>query len=121
MARVKGKGQRTHCDYLIITNNKVYFIELKSTFKEGDLYQKISNQFKGSLCITDYIDSVLLNFYDKKKFFANIEKKFILFYKNSPINLKSSKELKSEKTNKNEQFKMIQVDNDQIVTINELE
>ncbi len=116
-----GKGQRTHCDYLIITNNKVIFIELKSSFKEGDSFQKISNQFKGTLCITDYIDSVLFNFYDKKKFFANIEKKYILLYKNSPIDLRSSKEIKSEKKNQLEHIKMIQVDNDQIVTINELE
>lgn len=83
----KGKGQRKHCDYLLITNSKVYFIELQTTIDENNDNDKeyVIKQFKGTLCITEYIDSVLVHFYGKEKFFGNVEKKYILFCKKIPI------------------------------------
>ena len=119
-----GKGQRKHCDYLIITNDKVYFIELQSSIdlerKDGIDY--VTTQFKGTLCITYYIDSVLINFYNKNKFFDSVQKRYILFCKNLPISKSklSLKDLTNESNDKPENFKIIQVDNDGVIAVEEL-
>jgi len=121
----KGKGQRKHCDYLLITNDKVYFIELKTTIEDenGEDTDYVLQQFNGTLCITEYIDSVLENFYKKNQFFNRIEKRFIIFCKNHPIPIISTrnlKELRNESNDKPNKFKIIEVENDGVIAIEEL-
>ncbi len=82
----KGLGQKQHCDYLIITEKKAYFIELQTKIDDSnDKKDYVIKQFKGTLSITDYIDSVLVNFYNKLKFFNSIDKRYVLFIKKLPI------------------------------------
>lgn len=123
----ESKGQTKHCDYLLLTPRKIYFIELKSTFKDGYKFtQELINQFNGTLCITEYIDSVLKAFYGKSPFFRNIEKRYTVFFKNLPIN-KTATSLKPKisldaRINKTpNDFKAIQIENDEIIAIENLE
>jgi hypothetical protein len=120
----KGKGQKKHCDYLLITNSKVFFIELKTSLvvDNTDDIDSVIKQFKGPLCITDYIDSVLFHFYEKNKFFENVKKRYIVFCKNLPISKITTnlKELRDESNDKPNKYKIIEVDNDGVVAIEEL-
>jgi hypothetical protein len=119
----QGKCNKQRCDYILINQDKTYFIELKTTYRSSD-DEDYKCQFIGALCITDYIDSVLVNFYGKKKFFnnKNVKKRYILFYKNPPVSklTTSLKEVKDESNNKPDKYKIIQVDNDGVVAIEEL-
>jgi len=120
----KGLGQKKHCDYLIITNDKSYFIELQTAvdFNNNDSNDYIIQQFKGTLCITDYIDSVIVHFYKKDKFFEKIDKRYILFCKKTPISKTTTRfrDLRNEKNDMPDKFKIIQVENDGVVAIEEL-
>ena len=121
----QGNGQKKHCDYLMMTNDTVYFIELQTSIdedKENDI-NYIIQQFKGTVCITDYIDSVLFHFYGKNKFFQNSQKRFVLFCKNTPIPItsaKSRKEIRYGINDKPDKFKIIQVENDGVIALEEM-
>ncbi len=83
------RGQNKRCDYILISNNTVYFIELKSAEEsETKYFDDCIKKFKGVLCITDYIDSVMVNFYKKDKFFSPLQKKYILLFLSPSINKK---------------------------------
>jgi len=65
----KGKGQNIRCDYLLISNGMACFMELKTSSKSETRYKEdCVKKFKSVECVTDYIDSVMVTFYNKEKF-----------------------------------------------------
>lgn len=83
----KGKGQNMRCDYLLISNAKAYFIELKTSSKAETRYKDdCVMKFKAVDCLTVYIDSVLDKFYNRDVLFSALEKRYIMFYKSPSIN-----------------------------------
>ncbi|AQQ09476.1 hypothetical protein L21SP3_01281 [Sedimentisphaera cyanobacteriorum] len=77
------KDHNIRCDYLLIYQNTeesppdLVFIELKSKKLKGSKY---SSQFKSSVCLFEYINSILINFYEIKSL-SKAKKHFILLHK----------------------------------------
>jgi hypothetical protein len=76
------KGERKRCDYLLIAapdkSNKIIllFVEMKSnTFTQDEISQK----FKASECLFDYIISMLKRFHDTEIKLDECKKRFVLF------------------------------------------
>ncbi len=116
------KQNSKRCDYIILKDKKAYFIELKTTYRSDNI-EDYSNQFIGSVCISEYIDSVIENFFRKKRIFKNIEKRFILICKNFSIHkytMNDIRELSDERNDKPDKFRIIQVDNDGVIAVEEL-
>ena len=79
----QGKGQNTRCDYLIINDQTIFFIEMKSREQHPSTNKgkDIINKYRASECILVYIDEVLIEFYGElSKFFGNKEKRYVLLY-----------------------------------------
>lgn len=77
----KDLGKRKHCDYVIVTEisnqNYLLFIELKSNHLDE---KEIIRQFKGSVCVIEYCNSILKHFHNESNFFQNFQYRFICFY-----------------------------------------
>lgn len=78
------KGECRRCDYILISEieNKpiLLFIEMKSTKKIREP-SEIIKQFHGAECIIDYCNAILERFHNKKMFFNDFNKYFVVFYK----------------------------------------
>jgi hypothetical protein len=120
------KGENMRCDYLLVTDNIVYFIEIKSNKKSDTIYKEESiKKFRAVECILDYIDSVLLKFYNIQNYFKELEKRYILFYLGQPIQFQPSLSKKIEiesktKNDKPENMKKYSVQNASIIDIRTL-
>lgn len=79
-----GAGQNKRCDYVLIDDENMFFIEIKSTFAESNT-DEYSKQFKGSLCVVEYIDSVVREFYLDESILSRLNKHYLLLFKKRPI------------------------------------
>jgi hypothetical protein len=94
----KGRGQNMRCDYLLISDGMAYFMELKTSSKSEERYKEdCIKKFKAVECLTDYIDSVMMTFYNKEKLFSILEKRYILIYKAPSINKTTTSQKPIEK------------------------
>ncbi|OXU14053.1 hypothetical protein SMSP1_02215 [Sedimentisphaera salicampi] len=90
------KDHNKRCDYLLIYQKseepvpQLVFIELKSRKLKGI---KISNQFISSVCLFDYINSILMNFYEIKAL-SETKRHFILLHKKRIAKSKTRKKRK---------------------------
>ena len=82
----KAWGFNKHSDYLIITDDMLVFIEMKSA---TEISQKTSNdcllKFKSDKCTLFYADKIFEEMLSKNPFFEKREPHFVLFYQNPPI------------------------------------
>jgi hypothetical protein len=80
----------THrCDYLIITDKELVFIELKSyrnTDQSDSKKLQCTNKFKATNCLLKYIDSILNDLLDKQNFFVKLDQFYVVFYQSPSIN-----------------------------------
>lgn len=78
--------ENSRCDYLIVTNTDIYFIELKS-HKNAPTKRRSEciGKFRASLCLTKYIDEVISIVRQKQKVFASKNAYYVLIYQNTPI------------------------------------
>lgn len=112
-------------DFLIITDEQLIFIEMKSDTNAPKTKRKESiSKFTATECITDFIDIVIEKFGITDKFISKLQRKFILFYLKPSIgkettSLKGSYEPKP-KYNKPEIFYPFQVANEEIIEFSEL-
>lgn len=86
------------CDYLIISDNVLYFVELKS-HENAPISKKNEciGKFRASLCLTKYIDEVISIVRQKQNVFASKNTYYILIYRNTPID-KTTTSLKPKKS-----------------------
>jgi hypothetical protein len=81
-----GLYENTRCDYLIIEDDNIYFIELKS--HENAPVKKKSEcigKFSASLCLIKYVDEVISVVRKQTKIFEHKNIYYILMYQNIPI------------------------------------
>ena len=111
----KGKGQNTRCDYLIITDDKVIFVEMKSHEDAPNVYRDdCIKKYTSSKCLLAYIDEVVLELYQQPKILEHKDQHYVLLYKDFSIN-KTSTSLKPSTALSNttpEHFLDIAVEND---------
>lgn len=75
-----------HGDYLIVTEKKLIFIEMKSAKKvEGSMSEQLRNKFLSDTCIISYFDSIFSNMLSKNSFFKDMETLYIAFYRSPSI------------------------------------
>ncbi|MEI6520467.1 MAG: hypothetical protein WCO98_10605, partial [bacterium] len=118
-----GNGQNKRCDYLLITGDILYFIEMKTSSRAPEkYYDECIQKFNAIECITDYIDSVLVKFYGKVKIFNPLLKCYTLLYKATPIDkqLTSQKPKAEPMNNTPEMMLTLPVENNSTIDINEL-
>ena len=74
-----GKDYIKRCDYLIVSNDTLFFIELKSN-EEAPFrkFKDVNNQFKTVECIIDLIDSVISRFSNSSFRLNGLKRKFFL-------------------------------------------
>ena len=119
------RGNNMRCDYILIANNTIFYIELKtnseaSTILANDCIKK----FKATKCIIDYFDSILLEF-NNRSFFNEKEKRFVLFHLSPSINktttsLKPKEEYPAIVNNIPENFKFFFVRNEEMIDISKM-
>jgi len=118
-----GKGPNMRCDYLLVSDGFAYFIEMKSHERAPEVkFDECIKKFKAVECIAEYIDSVIINFYNKQKIFSNLKRRYILFYL-SPSISKTTTSLKPKELNLNdkpESFRSISVVNEAEIDISRL-
>ena len=102
------KNFNKHSDFVIILNDKIVLVELKSTsFNDEDCKFK----FYSDLCVFDYVDSIIKRMCEKNEFFGRLTKHFVVFYLD-PIP-KTTSTLSPLPTNTDpESFRRIGVQND---------
>lgn len=74
-------GFNKHSDYIIVTDDKVVFIEMKSKKEVNqELTDECRTKFMSDGCSLDYADSIFQRLLNKNSFFANREFHYVLFY-----------------------------------------
>ena len=74
-------GFNKHSDYLVITDDKVVFIEMKSKKEVNqELLDDCRTKFVSDECSLDYADDVFRRLLNKNSFFENREFNFVLFH-----------------------------------------
>lgn len=117
-------GIDMRCDYVLIANNSILFIELKSKTDPLPLAPDCIKKFKATKCVIEYFDNVLLEF-NNHFFFNEKEKKYILLHLSPSIN-KTATSLKPKETvpeivnNIPENFKSFAVTNGSILKFQQI-
>lgn len=79
-------GFNKHCDYLIVTEDKMVFIELKS---KTDVCEKLiddcQSKFKSDNCMLTYADKIFNEILAKNTFFDKREPHYVLLYQASSM------------------------------------
>ena len=74
-------GFNKHSDYIIITDDKVVFIEMKSKKEVNqELMDECRTKFTSDECSLDYADAIFQRILNKNSFFKKREFHFVLFY-----------------------------------------
>ena len=81
-----GWGFNKHCDYLIVTDDKLVFIQMKSK-KEIDqtLITECIQKFSSDECTINYADLIFQKMLSKNSFFDKRETHYILLYQGTSI------------------------------------
>lgn len=112
-------GFNKHSDYLIVTNDKLVFIEMKSKKSVNtELEEECNKKFSSDSCSINYADEIFVRLLSKNYFFSNKESHYVLFYQSTSINkIGFSNDIKlSNKTP--ETFRKIGVENGATVSYN---
>lgn len=121
---VEGKPFSTRCDFVMFTEDTIYFIELKSQQRAPQVkFSLVKNQFKTVECIVDLIDNVIIRFSNSNFRLNKLNKKFFLFYYNPTLakNRTSNKGLFGNfEPNSSDDFHSIAVDNGEEIYFDEL-
>jgi len=122
---INGKPFIKRCDFLIATDDTLFFIELKTQeITSKTKFKNVEAQFKTVECIIDLVDSVIIRFSNSSFRLNKLDKKFFLFYHNPSI-AKTKTSLKGyyDKYGNNtpEKFHSIPVSNDEDIYLQELQ
>lgn len=120
----EGKPFSKRCDFIILTSDTIYFLELKSHERAPKVkFNDVNFQFKTVECIIDLIDSVIFRFSKINFRLNNLNKKFFLFYHN-PTLAKTRTSLKDSykfyQPNSSENFYSIPVINGEEIYFDEI-
>lgn len=112
-------GFNKHSDYLIITDEKLVFIELKSkTEIETGLKNECIQKFTSDKCTINYADKIFEEMLSKNPFFSNREQHFVLLFQ-APSISKSPTVSGTESPNVTpDTFRQIPVQNNGTVSFN---
>lgn len=79
-------GYNKHSECVIVTDNEMIFIEMKS---QQDVNQKLTDEcwkkFTSDCCVINYVDDVFQKMLKKKRYFENKELHFVLLYQTLSI------------------------------------
>ncbi len=79
-------GFNKHSDYLIVTEDKLVFIEMKSKREVNhDLVTECINKFSSDNCVLEYADAIFQTMLTKEAFFEKKETHYVLLYQNPSI------------------------------------
>lgn len=114
-------GFNKHSDYLIITDDKLIFIELKSITEVGtELKGKCIQKFKSDKCTINYADNIFKEMLSKNPFFSSRKQHYVLLYQ-APSVTKLPTVLCTENPNITpETFRRIPVQNDGTISFNKI-
>lgn len=74
-------GYNKHSECVIVTDNKMIFIEMKSQYKVNEkLKDECWKKFTSDCCVINYVDDVFLRMLKKNHFFDTKETHFVLLY-----------------------------------------
>jgi hypothetical protein len=106
-------GFNKHSDYLIITSDKLVFIEIKSKMEVGqELKDECVQKFASDSCTLNYADKIFRELLSKTPFFENRESHYVLLYQ-SPSISKTPTTLGTDSPNTSpNSFRKISVSND---------
>jgi len=117
------KGENKRCDYLLIMDDTVLFLEMKTDSKAPEHYQdECIMKFNAVDCLMAYIDIVINRIYGKERIYEHRKKRFVLFYK-APSIAKTTTSLKPARRIINdtpENMLTLPVDNDSTIDISKL-
>lgn len=113
----KAWGFNKHSDYLIITNDKIVFIEMKSREEVNqELINDCERKFTSDNCTMLYADSIFRELLSKQSFFDKREPHYVLLYQNPSVTktLTTLEKVLPNTTPKS--FRKIPISNDGIVS-----
>lgn len=107
-----GWGFNKHCDYALVTDSEVIFVELKSKNELTDnMRNDCEKKFQSDICTIEYADAIFANLLSKNKFFINRKKHYVVFYQALSVS-KTPTQTKDKKANNSpETFRPIAIQN----------
>lgn len=105
-------GFNKHCDYALVTDSEVVFVELKSRNELTDnMRNDCEKKFQSDICTIEYADAIFANLLSKNKFFINRKKHYVVFYQALSVS-KTPTQTKDKKANNSpETFRPIAIQN----------
>lgn len=111
-------GFNKHSDYLIVTNDKLVFIEMKSKGEVGiGLQKECCQKFASDECTITYSDMIFQKMLSKESFFDKRETHFVLLYQAPPITKTAIRaEIELPSNTSPDRFRPIPVANDATIS-----
>lgn len=112
-------GFNKHSDFLIVTDDKLVFIEMKSKTEVcQELEEDCQKKFLSDECTINYADTIFQKMLSKNAFFNKRETHYVLFYQ-SPSVAKTPTAIGEEEPNISpNSFRKIPVSNEGIISFN---
>lgn len=116
---IKSWGFNKHSDYLIVTQDRLVFVEMKSrTSVNSELEEKCRKKFLSDSCTINYADDIFIKLLSKNSFFNNKKTHYVLLYQSVSVNKKNFLNLSQPSNNTPETFRKIAVCNEAIISYN---
>lgn len=112
-------GFNKHSDYLIVTQDRLVFIEMKSRKNvNAELEEECRKKFTSDYCTINYADNIFVDLLSKKSFFNNKEIHYVLLYQSNSIVKEDFANHQKTPNNTPETFRKIPVCNEGIISYN---
>ena len=109
-------GFNKHSDYMVITDDKIIFIEMKSKSKFDDkLKEECQKKFASDKSTMDYADSIFENLLLKNSFFRQKEFHYVLLYQSMPINKTPTINQPNNSNTEPNNFRKIAISNEGVI------
>ncbi len=114
-------GFNKHSDYMVITNDKVIFIEMKSKSEFDDkLGEECRKKFTSDKSVMDYADSIFENILSKNSFFRQKEFHYVLLYQSLSINKTPTIKQPNNSNTEPNNFRKIAISNEGVIDYNSI-
>lgn len=88
---LKEWGYNRHCDYALVTDQDIYFFEMKSQNSiNQNLLESCKTKFLSDQCVIKYADTIFDILLNKERFFEKRKQHFVLFYQANSLNKTST-------------------------------
>lgn len=118
---IKDWGFNKHSDYLIITRDRLVFIEMKSTKDVSEkLEEECFKKFASDSCTINYADEIFMNLLSKNPIFRERELHYVLLFQSTSINKNEFSKTTQSPNKTPKTFRKIGISNKDTISYNRM-